>query len=211
MKKEQKIIKSYRIYPSHLLEEDGHILKLPEGAIYRSVEGKTETKYDHYDNGHEYKDSHVLLWMEIDESNALIERRFKADCDMPGKGMVIEDYMEFIGPFTIIDYHSTTYHLYELMMDPKDIEQGWRKVKSEDIWKMGEYTLRINKETSFGTFYGWTVSIHDNYKQRWNILEYTKPKKKLVKIAKYIRDNYKSRNTVDEFLGKKELDLKMLI
>ena len=154
MKKKWKkrILKSYGLNLYELESEDGFVIEIPEDAIYRSVEGKVTEHYDGYGCG-SYNSESGLLWMEINTSKPLVKRRFKAD--WRGE-MDIKEYYEFFGVFTIrmdSDW-SKTYHIYELTMDPNDVEMKWVKIKTkydtDYRWKLKHYNLMLHAQSAFG-------------------------------------------------------------
>lgn len=203
----QGTLKSYRLNLMDLEDEDGMIIEMPKGAIYRSMEGKVEKSFDGYSccaSTYEYG----LLWMEIDDSKPLVKRRFKADSR---GGMKIEPYMEFLGVFTVLiefDY-TKTFHVYELMMDPNDVEMKWEKV-DDTHWRLKNYRLYVNGQALFGGPKLWNVVLeHKNIdSEYWELIDYCKSDRVPMKIVRYIKKHYKTPNAVKELIEKQDLDLK---
>jgi hypothetical protein len=194
-------LKSYRLNLMDLEDEDGIVIEMPKGAIYRSMEGKVEKSF-------EFTYEYGLLWMEIDDAKPLVKRRFKADSR---GGMKIELYMEFLGVFTVLiefDY-TKTYHVYELLMDPNDVEMKWEKI-DDTHWKLKNYSLYVHGQSFFGDPKLWNVVLeHKNIgSEYWEIIDYCKSKVIPMKIVRYIKKNYKTQNLVKELIEKQDLDLK---
>lgn len=200
-------LKSYNLTLRDLEDEDGVVIEMPEGAIYRSMEGKIKTGFDGYscsDWSYEYG----LLWMEVDESKLLVKRRFKGYRE---GGMRIESYMDFLGVFTVLtnfDF-TETYHVYELLMDPNDVEMKWKKV-SDTHWNLKNYSLYINGQTHFGGHMIWNVVLehkHDD-SEYWEIVDNYKSDIVPMKIIRYIRKHYRTPNIIKELIENRDLDLK---
>lgn len=202
----QGTLKSYTLGLYDLEDGDGLVIEMPEGAIYRSMEGKVKKTFDGYSCGgstYEYG----LLWMEIDESRPLIKRRFKGTSN----GMKIESYMDFLGVFTVlIDFDFTkTFHVYELSMDPNDVEMKWEKTKDNTHWKLKHYRLYAHGQSHFGDPPLWNLVLaHKNIdSEYWELIDYCKSKTIPMKILRYIKKNYKTPNAVKELIESQDLDL----
>lgn len=200
-------LKSYRLSLYDLEDEDGIIIEMPEGAIYRSMEGKVIKEFDGYSCG-SYTVEYGLLWMEVDESKPLVKRRFKGDSR---GGMQIETYMEFLGVFTVLtDFDFTkTYHVYELLMDPNDVEMKWEKV-SDTRWSLKNYSLHIHGQTHFGGPMIWNVVLEHNHinSEYWEIVDNYKSDIVPMKIIRYVKKHYKTPNVIKELIENQDLDLK---
>lgn len=200
-------LKSYRLNLRDLEDEDGIVIEMPKGAIYRSMEGKVEKSFDGY-SCYESSYEYGLLWMEINDSKRLVKRRFKADSK---GGMKIELYMEFLGVFTVlVDFDFTrTYHVYELLMDPNDVEMKWKKI-DDTHWELKNYRLYVNGQSHFGGPMIWNaVLAHKNInREYYDLIDNCKSNKVPMKIVRYIKKNYKTPNLVKGLIERQNLDLK---